>query len=474
MNTKLTIRPVSPLSLEAPPDNQGHAASRRAVWRGDMCTFAFAVTSDTDVTELEAVIEPIRYKNQPAAIKAQPCFVKRTRAFPGKGKRDDGSRGAYPEILYGNKTRLQIGRPQYLWIRIQIPRDAQPGAYRACVTLSHENKVLAETALEWEVLPLTLPEPGESGFDLELWQYPYRLAQYYGAQPFSEKHLRILQDHMRLYRELGGHAITASIVEEPWNGQTYGQYPSMIRWIRRRNRSWRFDFDHFDRWVELNLELGIGDKIICYSPIPWGNRIRYYDERKGRMAAMAPRTRSRTYRRIWTAFLEALMAHTDARGWSARIFIGFDERRHKEKAFSIVEQVREQSGLPFRIAAAMDHFSADYVPLIDRVHSVSIGSEAVKKAPEEFCRLVKRREDDSRALDTTIYTCVGHFPNSFTYSLPGESYWTPLYCAGMGATGFLRWALDAWVENPLEETTHTSFESGDCFLVYPDPPDAAF
>ena len=38
---------------------------------------------------------------------------------------------------------------------------------------------------------------------------------------------------MSLYKSLGGHAITASIVEEAWGGQTYGgenkvHYPSMI------------------------------------------------------------------------------------------------------------------------------------------------------------------------------------------------------------------------------------------------------
>ena len=33
--------------------------------------------------------------------------------------------------------------------------------------------------------------------------------------------------------------------------------------------------------------------------------------------------------------------------------------------------------------------------------------------------------------------------------------------------GYLRWAYNSWVKNPLESTDFTSWPSGDCFLVYP-------
>ena len=65
---------------------------------------------------------------------------------------------------------------------------------------------------------------------------------------------------MRLYKSLGGHAITASIVEEAWGGQTYGgnnsiHYPSMIKWIKSDSGEWKFDFTQFDKWVQLNKQI---------------------------------------------------------------------------------------------------------------------------------------------------------------------------------------------------------------------------
>ena len=110
-------------------------------------------------------------------------------------------------------------------------------------------------------------------------------AYYYDVEPFSDKHIHILKQHMLLYKSLGGHAITASIVEEAWGGQTYGgeQYHSLSvndKMDKKADKEWNFDFTHFDKWVELNKSIGIADKIICYSMMPWNGIIKYFDESK--------------------------------------------------------------------------------------------------------------------------------------------------------------------------------------------------
>ena len=43
-----------------------------------------------------------------------------------------------------------------------------------------------------------------------------------------------------------------------------------------------------------------------------------------------------------------------------------------------------------------------------------------------------------------------------------------LYAASKNFTGFLRWAYDSWVEDPLYDTNHVTWAAGDCFLVYPN------
>ena len=94
-----------------------------------------------------------------------------------------------------------------------------------------------------------------------------------------------------------------------------------------------------------------------------------------------------------------------------------------------------------------------------------MGLDQIRANIEDFKEQVRLRRSNGR--ETTLYTATDHVPNSFTKSIPVESYWSILFSGSLNTTGFLRWAYDAWVENPLEESTHWSFPAGDCFLVYP-------
>lgn len=445
-------------------------------WRGDRCCSQAAVLSlEKDITSLSIELTDFVRSDGEALPKgsAECVFVKETKAFVGNGKKDDKSRESFPDILWSDDpVYLKAKSVQSVWLNFDIPQGAKSGRYTGKLIIRNDdNGEAAEIPYSVQVLALTMPEPEDYLFDIELWQYPYRVAQYYGVEPFGKEHTEILKQHMLIYKNMGGHAITASIVEEPWNGQTYGEYPSMIKWKKKAAGAFEFDFTDFDKWVGLCADLGIADKIVCYSMIPWGNKITYFDEKKGKTKTIAPKPGKRGYKKVWKQFLKALMEHTEEKGWFERIYIGIDERKNMKKAYDLAESVKNSEGKAFKKAAAMDHFGSKFSSVIDRTDSVSVGSQPLKDEIEAFKELCIRRGDDPD-LKTTVYTCVGHFPNSFTYSLPAESYWTPFFAASLGATGFLRWAYDAWVEAPLEDTTHVSFEAGDCFLIYPDRADA--
>lgn len=59
-----------------------------------------------------------------------------------------------------------------------------------------------------------------------------------------------MESSMLKYKEIGGHAITASIVEEAWEGQTYSKneihYPSMVRWTKEADGSFSYDYTDLD------------------------------------------------------------------------------------------------------------------------------------------------------------------------------------------------------------------------------------
>ena len=157
-------------------------------------------------------------------------------------------------------------------------------------------------------------------------------------------------------------------------------------------------------------------------------------------------------------------------GWFEESYIGIDERGFSAAAFDVIESVTNEKGKRLKTAGAMDAF-AEKKDLAMRVDDLNIGDNAVAAHVAEFQDLLKEREE--AGLRTTLYSCTEHKPGNFSLSAPAESYWSIINAGKMETAGFLRWAYDAWVEDPLRDATHNAFEPGDCFLLDPDEKDAS-
>ena len=154
-------------------------------------------------------------------------------------------------------------------VEFAIPKTAKSGTYKTQLTVTAD-RLDKPLVFEYEVRVQNaeLPDNYRDTFDIELWQYPYTSAEYYNVEPFSDEHLEIMKSSMEIYKKAGGHAITASVIEDAWDGQTYSandvHYPSMIKWIKNGD-SFTYDYTDFDKWISFNKSLGIGDKIVLYS-----------------------------------------------------------------------------------------------------------------------------------------------------------------------------------------------------------------
>lgn len=364
---------------------------------------------------------------------------------------------------------------QPVWVEFAIPKTAKSGTYKTQLTVTAD-QLTQSLVFDYEVRVQNaeLPDNYSDTFDIELWQYPYTSAEYYNVEPFSEEHLEIMKSSMELYKKIGGHAITASIIEDAWNGQTYSanavHYPSMIKWIKNGD-TFTYDYTDFDKWVSFNKSLGIGDKIVLYSVAPWHNSFTYWEngELVREVFYIRPTNGSAYYTEnytiLWTDFLTDLVAHLTEKGWFDDSYIGIDEQGFSSTAFDLIESVKNKDGKCLKTAGAMDSF-IEKKNLAMRVTDLNVGDTAAAAHQAEFDQLLKDRE--AKGLRTTLYSCTGHRPGNFSLSAPVESYWSIVNAGKSSTAGFLRWAYDAWVEDPLNDTTHSKFEPGDCFLIYPD------
>ncbi|MGT2895177.1 glycoside hydrolase domain-containing protein [Streptococcus entericus] len=451
-------------------------------WRNDTATSQLTIKSGEDaLTNVRVEVSDFTDgTNTISKDNITAHFIKSVKAFDGflgygnpTRPLPQGNRVEANEVIdHTNPINMDARSLQNIWLSIKVPEQAVAGDYKGTVRIlaDHLTTPLSFSyTLNVADAVLKPATDFKDSFDIELWQNPFAVAEYYNVEPFSEKHFEILRPHMERYKALGGHAVTTTIVEEAWAGQTYSKhdikFPSMIDWTKKRDGSFSFDYTKFDKWVEFNKSLGIGDKIVGYSVAPWTNQFRYFDETTGQKVISPYTVGSEEYNKTWKAFLQDFIVHAEKKGWKDQIYIGIDERGFDKRAFDLIESITSIDGKPFKTAGAMDGF-VNKRELAMRVTDLNVGANAVKAHPVEFDAL--RKERAARGLRTTIYTATGEKPGNFSLSAPGESYWTMLYAYAVGGQGFLRWAYDSWVENPLEDATHNAFETGDPFLVYPD------
>lgn len=463
--------------------NQRNAEASVDLWRND------ATFSQLSLTSYEASLNGVQveidaFKSATSEVfegSITSYFIDSTQAYtnlPAAMRHDGdeeppaGHRMEANEILSDYSTmNMPAESVLNIWLAIQTTKDTAPGTYQGNISVhtAFEKQALV-FPLTIEVHDFVLPElsTDPERFDIELWQNPYALAEYYEVEPFSAEHQMILKPHMEKYRSLGGQAITTTISEEPWNGQTYSKndirFPSMVKWTRKKDGSFAFDYTHFDQWVKLNLELGLAEKIVCYSIVPWNDAVIFYDEATDKQATIKYEIGDAQYLELWRAFLTDFVDHTMNEGWFDRIYIGIDERGFHQAAFDLIDEFRNEAGEKFKVSGAMDNIqqNQEWAMLVD---DLTVGTTPIKEMPVYFAELCEKRK--AAGLKTTVYSCTGHKPGNFSLSAPGESYWTMLFAYLAGAEGFLRWAYDSWVEEPLVDSTHRMFEAGDCFLVYP-------
>ena len=145
-----------------------------------------------------------------------------------------------------------------------------------------------------------------------------------------------------------------------------------MKWTKKADGSWEFDYTWYDAWVEFGIECGVIDpetglgQIKCYSIVPWNNQVTYYDEASGKTVKESHTPGDDAWKAIWTPFLEDFMAHSKEKGWFDITYISMDERTiaQLEPTVDLIEEMADENGVSFKISSAMSE-TLDSMPLTD-------------------------------------------------------------------------------------------------------------
>lgn len=433
-------------------------------WKGERVSSQILLWSPIDISQVE--FEFSDFLSDKATLSsdiAQARFVRyvMTDAFAngcGHRKPEDFPSSLAPDMLDNLECfNMEAKTTLPVWITIDIPRDALAGVYKGSIQLFAKNQEMQNFDLEIEVINKTLAQASEWTIHMDQWQHPSAVARVHNLQVWSDAHFEKMRPLMKMAADLGQKVITANVNKDPWHHQCYDAYEDMIIWTKQKDGSWKYDYTIFDKWVEFMMDLGVNKMINCYSMIPWNNEIHYMDEASGKLINVKADPGTTIFVDMWAPFLKDFTQHLKEKGWLEITNIAMDERDPKEMSATL--DVLQKYGSKLGIAFADNQKSYKKYPFIK---DMCVGAEA----QVDLADIQDRR---TKGLITTYYVCCSHeFPNIFTFSDAAEATYLFWYAIAADYDGFLRWAFNSWVEDPIRDSRFRTWPAGDTYLVYPD------
>ncbi|SHI55284.1 protein of unknown function [Arenibacter nanhaiticus] len=435
-------------------------------WKGERISSQLVLWSNDSINHVSTEISDFKSNSGhllPSSI-AKARFVKYviTDEFAegcGYRKPEDFSSSLAADALdevSSYAVKAQETRP--IWITIDVPSDAVSGTYKSTVTLDIKGQDSKTFEFTLNVIDKVLPEGTDWKFHLDLWQNPFAVARFHKVEVWSVEHWELLRPIMKRLADAGQKVITVSLNKRPWGGQTFDQFETMVKWKKKIDGTWEYDFDIFDKWVQFMMDLGVKKQISCYSMVPWGNEFYYFDEKENKEIKIKAAPGTKEYEALWIPFLTEFKKHLTKKGWNNITRIAMDERGPEEMKAML--DLLNQYAPEFGVSFADNHKSYKLYPDVLKDMSVAFGH------PVDQEDLEKRRANEY--ISTHYVCCSDGFPNTFTFSPPAEGVFIGWYTIAADFDGFLRWAYNSWVENPLQDSRFSAWPAGDTYLVYPD------
>lgn len=412
--------------------------------------------------------------------------------FPVGYLEDDDRRWRAEYLDRADHVRVPAGRPQSVYVRLTVPADLPPGVYdgqvRAYAAYGFGDEELAWSgAFRLQVADLTLPDPADWPFHLDLWQHSTSVALHHRVPLWSEAHFAILDRYFASLSRLGQKAVTVIATEMPWSGQHCfrdAYYPSYIYehaivevWKDREGRL-RPGFEKLERLLQLAERHGMAEEIEVFGLLniwvdeahgfgkvipdaPDSIRVRCYDQREGRMTYLRTAEELR-------AFIRLLAGYFERTGRMERVRIAADEPADVDLFRERLRFIREAAP-GFRYKVAINHFEfmeqaepevIDWVPNLNNAF----------RDPELTRRLTAKLHAKGGRM--CWYICCGPpIPNTFLRSPLVEARLLGWLTDRLGLDGFLRWAFCLWPAKPYERISWRApfWNAGDMYFVLPGP-----
>ncbi len=369
-------------------------------------------------------------------------------------------------VLQDETVDVSANTTQSFLLQVPIPVDADPGGHIATVRLTSDSHRSVERSFKIEVFPLR-PIQGHDLGHCIFWTHWKTLSRYYGIELWSERLWKLTDCYLAEMAAGGMNGIMTSINDDPLRYPLpepfyhYNHYPGMIRWIRKIDGSFRFDYTVYDRYVKLNMKHGIDREIECHALLPCKMQkpwISYHDEAAGKNVAFETTYDSPEYITAWEALIKDFAEHNRQVGWLNKVCIcPYDEPQHPE-SFTAVARMVKSIAPEIRITAAIS---------VDKAIAVKDFIDIATIHPDYNYTPDRQRELSAQGIEVRWYNCCEPPWGNTLFCCPlADSYRMPWMTAANDFAGYLRWSIVNWTENPWHDPAF-NWPTGDMYLLYP-------
>ncbi len=343
-------------SDDVPPAGEARGVLRMVGPRNASCSAQLVLGTTRDIAAIEATVTDLRSAAGEAAIPASAVSVFHMMPYPEGGLSEKlgderglagsfptqgqlqqyaGMQGARQRYVFDHITSrpqpLPAGRSRPLWISLRVPPDAPAGVYRGTLRCKADGLAEIQVPVEAEVAGWTLPDPKDFQTYVGLEENPYGVARQYGVTAWSDRHFELLEGSFRQTARAGGRWLNAPVLR----GTEFGNRDdSMIRWVRKRDGSFAYDFRILDRYLDLAVKHPGRPRMINLVVMPGldgsnsqaAGEIMVADEATGKTAplqACGAGVSLAEKKRIWLPFATALHRHLQAKGLDQAMHWGY-------------------------------------------------------------------------------------------------------------------------------------------------------
>ena len=137
-----------------------------------------------------------------------------------------------------------------VWVTVRVPAEAPAGDYRGTLTVEAQGAPTGKftVPVELKVHDWKVPDPKDFAQRYNLYQSPDTVAQYYKVPLWSEKHWELMGKSFEVLRQAGNSVCVVNLVVKV---PSLNNTESMIRWIKKADGGYDYDFTIVDKYMDL-------------------------------------------------------------------------------------------------------------------------------------------------------------------------------------------------------------------------------